>query len=422
MLIYMKARGKNGGAMWRWLVAMGVIWSKVVFAEPISQPVHDSAPEAGFTYEDLVHLIESHSAKSIEELLPFLPLAMRSNYTLMSKSESLQEASKLEPRVILFGEDASLTCSFNGGTLQAGSDTLECFQFRKSTRSFDFRQIQFPTSKNELKEVRFSTANRSADGRLACGSCHGDDPRPNWDKYSVWPGAYGENDDDLSRDEKLAYKAFVTMRAVHPRYQHLIQDDDETAPYQSHSRPISMDRRPNLRFSDAIGRMNGLRTARLLAERVPSWQAVAYAFQKFNCSLSKAQKDRLAANGREAPAISSDQILASTGVSARDWTSRFSEDRNSDYEHQAGFSFLSVSTSMGVVMTLVQAGNSSLGQAVEEIMRHLPSETDKAYLPFLQSLNRILPDPNTFGGHYSENTASLCPDLSEELVRRYLQL
>ena len=29
----------------------------------------------------------------------------------------------------------------------------------------------------------------------ACRDCHGDDPRPIWDAYPVWPGAYGEVDD-----------------------------------------------------------------------------------------------------------------------------------------------------------------------------------------------------------------------------------
>src|SRR4051812_43977881 len=76
------------------------------------------------TYEDVVELIQKNHVLSIEQLLPKLPEEFRSNYTLMYSSRSLQDASYEHPRVIMFGNDARLTCAFNGEATQLGFDML----------------------------------------------------------------------------------------------------------------------------------------------------------------------------------------------------------------------------------------------------------------------------------------------------------
>ncbi len=66
---------------------------------------------ADFTYESLVDLIRKNDLRTMEEVLPRLPKALRSNFTLMHRSLSVQPAAFGEPRVILYGKEATLTIS-----------------------------------------------------------------------------------------------------------------------------------------------------------------------------------------------------------------------------------------------------------------------------------------------------------------------
>ena len=176
-----------------------------------------SGARAAFTYENLTELIASEKIRSVEELLPQLPQDLRSNYALMRATRSLQHADPLHPRAILFGVDASLTCTFSGVRHRAGFDLLECIQFRKKERAFDFRQIVFPMAENGLVEPAFSERNVTVNGEIHCTSCHGRDPKPLWDSYRFWPGAYGESDDDLG-PQRPEYAKYVALRAEDPRY------------------------------------------------------------------------------------------------------------------------------------------------------------------------------------------------------------
>src|ERR1700692_2757687 len=113
-----------------------------------------------FTYEDLITVIQEKKLNSIEAVLSHLPREMLSNFTLMQDSLSLQKADPLHPRAILFGTDAKLVCSFGGNPQLAGYDSLECYQYRDSSRSFDFREIVFPSAANGLQSPAFSAPTR----------------------------------------------------------------------------------------------------------------------------------------------------------------------------------------------------------------------------------------------------------------------
>jgi hypothetical protein len=169
------------------------------------------------TFEDLRHLIETEKLTTIEQVLGQLPAELRSNYVLMHESRSLQGSTPEEPRAILFGKDASLLVSFNGNPMHPGSDSLEVIQFRAATRSFEFRHIAFPDLANGKTKVEFSEPNPHR-----CLGCHGQSsPRPIWDSYPVWPGAYGGRREETPQVE-AAFSAFKKAVPTHPRYRYLL--------------------------------------------------------------------------------------------------------------------------------------------------------------------------------------------------------
>lgn len=377
-----------------------------------------------FQYEDLVSLIQKKSIRTMEDLLPLLPTDLRSNYTLMYESRSLQDATPTSPRVILFGKNAKLTCAFNGEPTQAGYDSLECFQFRDETQSFDFRQIQFPTAENGLKTVAFSRSGTSVDEKTSCMGCHGSPQfglRPNWDSYSTWKGAYGENDDNIG-DQKTAYAGFVARRDSHPRYRYLIQDATfPTAPYEAPTSSV-MDGRPNLRFSDYVGRWNAIRAGRILRNSVANWERLAFAVKGLRCEFNPAETDRLDKSGR--PYLTDfnlDNIFKKIGIPSRVWTTRFKAIPNETYDFQSGFGFLAIDTGMAIVADLAAQGDSDFKAALENVTAAVNrAHTGAAYGPFFETLNSILPDPDRFG-NYDENAALFCPRLKQIAIDTYLR-
>jgi hypothetical protein len=376
-----------------------------------------AADTSRFSYEDLVALINDRGFTSIEQVLPALPEAFRSGYTLMNASGSLQDASDTNPRVIMFGADARLTCAFNGDPLQAGFDALECFQFRESERRFDFRQIRFPTSTNGLTQVAFSASGQSTDGTVQCSGCHRPDPRPNWEEYSTWPGAYGSEDDGL-HDEAPRYAAFVARRSAHPRYRWLIQGTDPLAPYTMDGHADDVDVRPNVKFSDAVGRMNGFRATRILESRVPLWRSLALAVSYWGCALSQEQKDALARTGFDvAREVDFMRIFGSLGLARGDWGTNVHGDEYNAYDHEAGFTFLFNDVLLTIAQEQARAGNVELQQGFDKIRAFIATYYTGSRLRFFSTLDELVPDPT----YHGDASPYLCPELARVFVAEALR-
>jgi hypothetical protein len=375
-----------------------------------------------FAYEDLVALIDGNGFTRLEEVLSALPRDLRSNYTLMYTSGSLQEASDTNPRVILFGADARLTCAFNGDPSQVGFDSLECFQFRESERSFDFRQIRFPTSSNGLTRVAFSASDQTTDGTVRCSGCHRPDPRPNWDGYNTWAGAYGSKDDGLrAGNEASRYARFVARRAAHPRYRTLIQDTSATAPYTLDGHAADVSFRPNLRFSDAAGRMNAFRAARILESHMPVWRSLAFAVSTFNCTISADQKDALTRSGFDvAKEVDFEKIFASLGLGDGDWGTNVHGGEDPAWEHMSGFTFLINDVVMTIAQERARAGNAVLQQALDRVRASFAAHYTGSKLAFFSTLNDLVPDPD-WEGDYFKNIGYVCPELTRVFVEEALQ-
>lgn len=229
-------------------------------------------------YKTLRALVEAEQLASIDALLGLLPLEFRASYTLMHKSRSLQEASPLEPRVIMFNRDASFVLTFNGSPAQRGGAKLEMMQFDATERAFTFYEISFPEG-DATKQLIFSEKNPRA-----CVACHQSDPRPNWEPYFAWPGAYGSEDDSVleGSQEWNGLRAFLDVYAQKPRYRHLVGLENRYVPgAKAPSRLLQGQElevffmQPNQVLMSKLFKLNVQRLGRILFEQA------AYSRSKF---------------------------------------------------------------------------------------------------------------------------------------------
>jgi hypothetical protein len=259
-----------------------------------------------FNFVDLRSIVESSKARSIEDVLPLIPETLRSNYVLMYGSRSLQGSSFQNPRVLLFGETAKLIVAFNGEKSQNGYNELEVVSFDEANARFDFYEITFKNGRGQVSEKNPSK----------CLQCHQSafrenvDPRPNWEPYAFWPGAYGsfdgrfhkedpgylarysvqyaqlvKHDEQLSRvilsspQEPVEFAKFYANKNQHPRYKYLLEPDmSDTPKYNPREVQAVLD------FTSRVGMLNFKRISRLMRE-TPHYDRYKYAaFSSLICT------------------------------------------------------------------------------------------------------------------------------------------
>jgi cytochrome c553 len=299
----------------------------------------DRAPEE-FSYDDLIHLIQSHKIHSIDQLLPLLPPSYRSHYALVYRSGSPQGASLKDPRVIMYGSDAKTVITFNGDPKQPGYNQLEVMQFNDGTRQFEFRELTFPNPSPSL-EVN----------PARCARCHGDHPgaglRPSWSQYPSWSGVYGENDDSLSASGQThSYDDFLKSKAENPRYRYLVSPPGAPAayPFTTASAGGAVIYRPNARLTFLLDTLNTERQAALLSKPPYSSAVLPYIFASMRChrdpesikDIEKILADKLdpslTDDDDDADTdLLADKIVSAVGLSARDWSMSYLGSPGDDY-------------------------------------------------------------------------------------------
>lgn len=149
-------------------------------------------PNSDMNLEKLMAVLERGGARDVPQALRIFKEAAPEffrNFVLIYRSQSLQESSFQAPRVLLFDPSGELVVTFNGDPKHRGHRKLELMQFRTDKLAFEFREIDFTPAGPKLSEANPKT----------CLQCHqsaaraGVDPRPNWEPYNVWPGAYGSD-------------------------------------------------------------------------------------------------------------------------------------------------------------------------------------------------------------------------------------
>lgn len=184
----------------------------VAFSFGLEADRYESKDEAnvnyddGIHYEGLVSMVQKNKIQSIDETIALLPQDFLRHYVLMYRSRSLQDASPLFPRAIVFGRSSKFILAFNGHEKQKGFNNLEIIQFREKENRWEFREITFFKDKPPV----FSEANPKK-----CLECHQSplrqnvDPRPNWEPYNFWPGAYASVDGTVKPTLKPNYEAYL---------------------------------------------------------------------------------------------------------------------------------------------------------------------------------------------------------------------
>jgi hypothetical protein len=262
-----------------WAVALLAVNAVASTARPVRCDRPDPGP---LSFARVTELIDACGLTTIEGLLPLLPDEYRERYTLIHSSRSLQGASPEFPRVIAFGRSAELTLAFNGDPDDVGHEFLETAEFDRTTRRFVYREIHFGGGRPQA----------SAANPPLCLGCHRADPRPNWDGYLLWPGAFGAEDD------RMFYKTGETDPSLYPadkallrryltnagtgRYKHLVefkgysQAPEPTPHFPDGGLDYFASGRHNLGLTVALGALNAERLARKIAE-TPAARPYRYA-------------------------------------------------------------------------------------------------------------------------------------------------
>jgi cytochrome c553 len=239
-----------------------------------------AAPAAhadNFGFASLQALIRTHEVGTVEELLAALPEAQRRDYALMFDSRSLQAASFENPRVILYGPDARFVLTFNGAATQRGFRVVETMEFDAANREFRLRELEFPDRPGGAQAVRASEANPER-----CTRCHGNPPRPLWDSFPLWPGAYGERyGASLSDRERAGLARFLAQQPAHPRYRFLLDvaryaDSRTFRPGAGGQYAASVREPPNAELSADLGKLQSQAIAARLM-RQPAFATYQFA-------------------------------------------------------------------------------------------------------------------------------------------------
>lgn len=301
-----------------------ITWMAIAFCliAPIAQA-------SSMSYDTLVSLIEDREnggkspAYTIQDTLARLPADFRSRFTLVYSSLSLQSATPLAPRAILFDDRFILT--FNGDPSAAGFETLEVMEYKPQLKALEMHEIRFPGSG---QRAEYSETNPPL-----CLSCHQIDPRPIWNQYDQWPGVYGSNDDGIFEDaEGAGFKSFKAAAAAHPRYSKLIfKPGSEFSPY---SKGLAGETgfRPNLLLTKLLTRFNSNRIARLLEEsplypKYKNYLAVTLASCPLDSGTSRLVRARLdadlGARAKDIPELPKyARVAAVLGLTPHDWDLR----------------------------------------------------------------------------------------------------
>lgn len=175
--------------------------------------VHPPQALASFGIDDFKRAIETSGASTLQQAVPILSKNLKSNFTAVYHSNSVQAATERDPRVIFWDESSDFAATFSGAGSGDDRDAIEMFQFDPKTARFEFLRQTFPLQRNSAGQPDFSPKRETS-----CLACHGADPRPIWAEYPTWTGVFGSDNDLLHSPEKELFENFVAYAGTSPLY------------------------------------------------------------------------------------------------------------------------------------------------------------------------------------------------------------
>ena len=238
-----------------------------------------------------------HGARAIEALLArFTPKSLR-RHLLAYDSESLQFASFISPRVIVYNYNADFIMAFNGEPGSLGYHELEILEFDRATSTFYPRLFTFdPTG---LQPPHYDAA------PTKCARCHQTDIRPNWDPYFLWTGFYGSEDDETFHERSVE---FIKLAAFHVKQ--ATQVEKQTGRYRFLTVPHPA-KRPNLDFTDRVTCNNAKRIFRIFTSSPLATQLSQTMKQRYP-EMPGDPFEKLPANLAKRASRSYETVLAAT--------------------------------------------------------------------------------------------------------------
>ena len=142
---------------------------------------------------------------NIDAFVGLLPKSYRRHFSMVHRSFSIQKATPMAPRIIMYGTDAKVMMTFNGGhdfegKPMAGGDSIEIIEWNAQKKTWDFSEITFDSNKRALHNTN----------PQKCVMCHAGTPKPVdfkniglykdklkpiFPQYPFWPGFYGSVND-----------------------------------------------------------------------------------------------------------------------------------------------------------------------------------------------------------------------------------
>jgi len=289
--------------------------------------------EVPTTAEDLMKVANEVTQGGMVDFLESLPSGSMQVYTLIKETKSKQHhgVGPLNPRIIRSNADGSITMSYVCDPSSQDYGKVEMMHFDQEEERFKFATLNFKSGQDETittdQEARYSHLSNDPQSHLdkrrvnknpkACLKCHSSnpealdpDPRPLWEEYQIWDGAYGSQDDlveDFAGEAKKDYEDIIALKKKmkgNPCFDALPDyeltpptpkdfgefDYDRTwlFPYSSSIKSPSYDVRPNLRLTDTLPRFAARRLGRKFFEQ-PGFEDIKFeaVMGTFNCPQVK---------------------------------------------------------------------------------------------------------------------------------------
>lgn len=152
-----------------------------------------------------------NEADGIDLFLSTLPKSFRRHFSLVHRSFSIQNSTPHTPRVIMYGRDAQVMLTFNGGVDETGKklgggDTIEVIKWIPETKSWKFSELEFDetkkiTQKQNIAKCVMCHAGTPKPVDMVDADKYFDELKPIFPQYPFWPGFYGSINDVVGIDE-----------------------------------------------------------------------------------------------------------------------------------------------------------------------------------------------------------------------------
>ncbi len=199
-------------------------------------------------------LVQRYNIKKVEHISPLLVTLGINNVTWAFDTRALLGATPTYLRPVFWDVTSGIVITYKSHSMASGPDTIEALEWNKTDERIRLLEMDLTQKKPKWTEPR------------KCAECHGDNSRPIWDEYPVWPGFIGSNDDflDKNTEEYIYLKEFLNENKNNLRTEFVSHIPSSTEIYRTTSDVADLEKslfsvRPNMRLGKLLQRINAKR-------------------------------------------------------------------------------------------------------------------------------------------------------------------